>query len=76
MDSLMHLSVAILALIASIFLFHSVGELCSVTDVVLVSSDSGDLSAGQVWAHIDIDGDLVSIVILWNLAGKGIGSAT
>ena len=56
-------------------------NVCSVKDVVLVDTNSsGDgsttIAAGEVWACLEIEGEVVFILTIWTLIAKIHGAAT
>ena len=45
----------------------AVNCLCHVGDCVLVEQAPGDFVAGEVWAHIEVEGVCMSVVSLWKM---------
>ena len=49
--------------------------ICSVGDVVLVKTLSGSLKAGEFWALIEVDGELLAVMTMWKLTALHHGTA-
>ena len=49
--------------------------ICSVGDVVLVKTLSGSLKAGEIWALIEVDGELLAVMTMWKLIALHHGTA-